>query len=110
MNGATVYNVREEGSTLTLCGRPAVESLTEDEDKVRFLLKVCDSMDETSLYEGLGKRSFRKAETFWNEADITLKLHVQRVVAVRLADALAHPELGIDAVAVEGQAGALFLL
>ncbi|MBR6196741.1 MAG: DEAD/DEAH box helicase [Bacteroidaceae bacterium] len=96
MNGATVYNVREEGSTLTLCGRPAVESLTEDEDKVRFLLRVCDSMDETSLYEGLGKRSFRKAETFWNEADITLKSHVQRVVAVRLADALDRArQLGI---------------
>lgn len=97
MNAANVHLAMVEDETVRVRGRLTNDELADDDTKTGYLLKLCESMSEDSLFEDIGRRKFRKAETFWNEADDAYKSYMQRIVGQRLLEAIRRAEaLGME--------------
>lgn len=86
----TVLSVRKEDELLISKG--AVNEDAASNTDVRALIRVCKSLDKENLYNSFGKKTFRKQEKFWDEADATLKKYVKHVADMRTLDAFRRAE------------------
>lgn len=83
-----LLSVREENEGEIVCVTGTVNLDACSDDTLKGVAKICQSLTEDELYAHYGRKSFRKQEKFWAEADEKVKKYVKHIADVRTLDAV----------------------
>lgn len=87
-----LLSVRQEddGELLSVAGSVTADACGDD--VLKGIARICHSLTEEEMFAQFGKKSFRKQEKFWTEADEKLKRYVKRIADTRTLDAVQRAD------------------
>lgn len=87
-----LLSVRQEDDGELLCVVGSVNADACSDEVLKGIARICRSLTEEEMFAQFGKKSFRKQEKFWAEADEKVKKYVKRIADTRTLDALQRAD------------------